>query len=101
MEALRWAAHLQPCELAVLVCMMELQPADGTPFAVTYSQVAAALGVYHGLVFAAVHGLCRRGLLAKVERGNAGRANLYRVPPQLPPAPAFYANPDSTEGGAA
>ncbi len=100
MQALRWAAHLQPCEAAVLVCMMELQPADGAPFAVTYAQVSEALGVSHALVYAAVHGLCQRGLLEKVERGNAGRANQYRVPPQLPQAPSFCASTGGAKGGA-
>jgi hypothetical protein len=100
-EVLAWAAHLQPCEAAVLWCMVELQPSDGTPFAITHAQVAAALGVPHGLSCYAVQSLCAKGLLEVVRRGSAGRANQYRVPPQVPSAPIFIPPVRITEGGAA
>ena len=84
----------------MLWCMVELQPADGSAFAITYRQASEGIGVGYALGAHAVLSLRAKRLLVVSRKGHAGRANEYRVPNPLPAAPAAAQVPPA-EGGAA
>jgi hypothetical protein len=101
LEVALWSVFLHQTEVGVLLALMTLQPADGAAFGISYAALAQRVGLSSALCVHAVNVLRERRLLEVVERGNATRANRYRVPGLFPPAGEIVVRMTKAEGGAA
>jgi hypothetical protein len=82
-----WTAWLRGREVGVLLALVRHQPSDGSAFALRHSQIAGCIGVKRDHSVKAVKRLRALGLVEVAVQGDAQRANEYRVPNPLPPAP--------------
>jgi len=89
-----WTRCLTVQELGLLMLMIRLQPSNGAAFPLKHSAAAEALGLSRNAVWRASTNLREMGVVELAVQGDARRANWYRVPNPLPPAPR-------PEGGAA
>ena len=101
LEVAQWAAYLHGTEVAVLLALLPLPPKDGTPFSARYRDIVQRAGLANALCAHALRKLRASGLLELVERGNAGRANRYRIPARFPKAGEIAVQAPHEKGGEA